>query len=95
MQNSQIKFHSVNGKRRILIVEDEVINREILRMMLEDSYELIYAETGTEAIRAVSDHSETLSLILLDLLLGFKESRSAWYALCLQRWGDGQTDCLI
>jgi len=69
MQNSQIKFHSVNGKRRILIVEDEVINREILRMMLEDSYELIFAETGTEAIRAVSDHSETLSLILLDLNL--------------------------
>ena len=35
MPESHLKFHSANGKRRILIVEDEPINREILEMMLK------------------------------------------------------------
>ena len=36
MPNSHLKFHSVNGKRKILLVEDEFINQEMLRFMLED-----------------------------------------------------------
>ena len=61
--------HTKNRKRQILIVEDEFINREILKANLEQDYEILSAGTGTEAMDAVRSNSETLSLILLDLNL--------------------------
>jgi len=36
MFEKNLKFHSSHGKRTILIVEDEAINRELLGMLLED-----------------------------------------------------------
>jgi len=59
----------MNGKRRILIVEDELINQEILRMILQDTYEIVFASNGSEAMEAARTGSDTLSLILLDLNL--------------------------
>ena len=69
MPNSHLKFHSVNGKRKILLVEDEFINQEMLRFMLEDIYELLVTETGQETMEIVQNNHEILSLILLDLNL--------------------------
>ena len=69
MPESHLKFHSTNGKRRILVVEDELINREILRLQIEDEYDLVFAETGTQALEIIDSQHETLSLILLDLNL--------------------------
>ena len=45
MPETHLKFHSVNGKRRILIVEDELINQELLRIMLSETYEILFAAT--------------------------------------------------
>ena len=56
-------------KRLILIVEDEYINRELLRAYLENDYKLLFAETGSEALEIIHARSETLSLVLLDLIL--------------------------
>ncbi len=56
-------------KRRILMVEDEFINQEILKANLADSYEIIPAFNGTEALNILSSQYETISLILLDLNL--------------------------
>ena len=58
-----------NRMRRILIVEDELVNRELLKAYLEDKYELLIAETGAEALEAVRKHFDTLSLVMLDLIL--------------------------
>ena len=69
MPESHVKFHSVNGKRQILIIEDELINQQILCMMLGDSYDIICASTGDEALHAVSEHADMLSVVLLDLNL--------------------------
>ena len=41
---------SVGAKRRVLIVEDERINREILGNILMTEYEVVYAENGQQAI---------------------------------------------
>ena len=35
MLKSHVKFHSNNGKRLVLIADDELINRELLRAVLE------------------------------------------------------------
>jgi len=71
MPKTHDKFHSTNGKRQILICDDEAINREILGSILEDSYELIYAEDGIQAMEMIRENKETLSLILLDILMPF------------------------
>ena len=62
-------FHSVNGKRQILIAEDEMINREILGEMLRNDYELLFACDGRETMEMIREHRETLSLVLLDILM--------------------------
>lgn len=67
MNEYEIRFHSVNGKRRLLIVEDEEISRELLKMMLESEYELVFANDGDEAISKVKENVDKLSCILLDL----------------------------
>ena len=69
MPNDNASFLSANGKRRILIVDDEAINREILATMLDDKYELLYAEDGEHAMQQVWAHRETISLVLLDLIM--------------------------
>ena len=60
---------SATGKRQILIVEDEFVNREILTAYLEADYEILCAETGEQARQVIRVGFDTLSLILLDLNL--------------------------
>ena len=69
MLKSHEKFHSANGKRQILIVDDEQVNRELLGAILSDEYEIIYAENGQEAVSRMKEYSQTLSLVLLDLIM--------------------------
>ncbi len=69
MLKSHEKFHSANGRRLILIVDDEPINRAMLRMILEEEYDIIEAADGEEAMRLVGERAATLSLMLLDLLM--------------------------
>jgi EAL domain-containing protein (putative c-di-GMP-specific phosphodiesterase class I)/FixJ family two-component response regulator len=57
------------NKRRILIVEDEFVNREILKNLLLDDYEILEAEDGEAALNVLENNSNSLSLILLDLFL--------------------------
>ena len=61
--------NSESRKRRVLIVEDDFVNREILKANLEAEYEILCAETGDEALKMILEHSGTLSLVLLDLNL--------------------------
>ena len=39
MLKSHERFHSVNGRRQILIADDELINRELLGAVFEDAFE--------------------------------------------------------
>ena len=53
--------------RKVLIVDDEFIEREMLGAMLNDLYEIGYAGNGREALDMISSEKATLSLIILDL----------------------------
>ena len=66
---AQTLFRPSTEKRRILLVEDELINQEILKAYLEDVYEVLVAGTGAQALELLYTEYETLSLILLDLNL--------------------------
>lgn len=48
--------------RTILIVDDEIIEREMLGAMLQDSYTVIYAENGAVALDIIKQKQLTLSL---------------------------------
>ena len=69
MRDNQATFHSSDGRRLILVVEDEEINRDILGMILEKDYAIIFAENGEEALRVVEEKKELLSLVILDLIM--------------------------
>ncbi|MBR3318167.1 MAG: amino acid permease [Atopobiaceae bacterium] len=54
-------------KRHVLVVDDESINQMILGNMLEESYDVLYASDGTEALEQVKAHQDELAIVLLDL----------------------------
>ena len=69
MPEKQTSFRPSVEKRRILLIDDEVINQEILQMMLQDTYEVVPALTGKEALDVLKEQYEILNLVLLDLNL--------------------------
>ena len=56
-------------KRRILIVDDEEINRLLLENILSVDYDVTLAENGKEALDIVKSEAGKISLILLDLMM--------------------------
>lgn len=69
MLKSHERFYTVNGKRQILVVDDEMINRELLGNLLKTNYEVLFACDGNEAIEQIEKNKDTLSVVLLDLLM--------------------------
>lgn len=59
-------IRNIYRKRKVLIVDDESINREILGNMLNSEYEVVYAENGKQALEKLSEDKD-FSLMLLDL----------------------------
>ncbi|MBQ9155941.1 MAG: response regulator, partial [Eubacterium sp.] len=56
-------------KRQILVADDEMINREILGQMLKEDYEVLFASDGAETMEVIRKYQDTLSLVLLDILM--------------------------
>ena len=56
-------------KRKVLIVEDEQINQQILSFILEKDYVVLLADNGQEALDLLHDHYKEISLVLLDLVM--------------------------
>ena len=54
-------------KQSVLIVDDEPTNLRVLNQILNDSYKLIFAKSGHEALRLVE--KERPDLILLDVMM--------------------------
>lgn len=54
-------------KKKILIVDDEPVNLQVLKQILQDSYQLIFAKTGQKAIEFAQKQSP--DLILMDIMM--------------------------
>ncbi|SHJ76342.1 EAL domain-containing protein [Hespellia stercorisuis] len=59
----------MGAKQSILVVEDEPINRRILRKMLTDKYEVVEAENGAAALTLLEGHQEKFAAVLLDIMM--------------------------
>ncbi|MBQ6961015.1 MAG: EAL domain-containing protein [Clostridia bacterium] len=64
-----IQSKHLKAPQLVLIVDDQEINRDMLGMILEDYYELIYACDGKEAVQKIEEYQDKLSLIMLDLIM--------------------------
>lgn len=56
-------------KSEILIVDDSEINRSMLRLMLQEEYEVTEAENGAEALAIIQKGDHIFRLVLLDLVM--------------------------
>lgn len=56
-------------RNTILIVDDEELNRELLKQMFENDYEILTANDGKEAIRQLTKHMSEIAVILLDIVM--------------------------
>ena len=68
MVTNNENFDAAGEKRQILVVDDDIINRELLGEILKQDYNVLYAENGQQALEMIHENQESLSLILLDLL---------------------------
>lgn len=57
------------SKKKILVVEDNELNRMMLVGILENEYEVLEAENGEEALAVLKQCGEEISLILLDIIM--------------------------
>lgn len=69
MPQTDGKFRPLDRKRQILIADDEQVNREIMGMILQEQYDLLFAGDGLQALETIRSHKNTISLVLLDLLM--------------------------
>ncbi|MBQ3305199.1 MAG: response regulator, partial [Clostridia bacterium] len=71
-----IKSKQLKKPQLVLIVDDQEINRDVLGMILEDDYDILYASNGREALQMIEEYRDSLSVVLLDLIMpemdGFK-----------------------
>ncbi len=56
-------------KRRVLVVDDEPVNRRMLEKILSPGYEVLLAGNGDEALNVIKREKKVLSVVLLDLLM--------------------------
>ena len=56
-------------KRTVLVVDDEEINVEILSAILEDTFNVITANDGKEALDILSNGENKIDLVLLDVFM--------------------------
>lgn len=59
----------MDEKQTILVVEDEIINRIILKKLLSREYNIIEAENGREALEIIKKDSASISTVLLDIVM--------------------------
>lgn len=57
------------SQKKILVVEDNILNRSLLCQILASEYDVLEAENGQEALEILRQYGEGISLILLDIVM--------------------------
>lgn len=59
--------------KKLLIVDDDEMNRVILNLAFQDGYEIIEAENGIEALEQIYRYKDELCAVLLDIFMPLKD----------------------
>ncbi len=63
-------MNGMAGNKKILIVDDQEINRIILKnILVRESFEILEAGDGTDALEQLAVHGEAIALLLLDIVM--------------------------
>jgi len=54
---------------KMLVVDDEEINRVILAELFSEQFEVLQAENGAKALKLINKHRDDLSVVLLDIIM--------------------------
>ncbi|MDO4804137.1 MAG: diguanylate cyclase [Lachnospiraceae bacterium] len=65
----------IHTRKNILIADDVEMNRESMRELLADDYNIIYAADGVEVLNVLRRHKDEVDLVLLDLQMPNKSGR--------------------
>lgn len=70
-QKGGIMLHKndLDTRHTILVVDDQEINRDVLGVILEDDYDLLYAEDGVQALNVLRENPDAISLVMLDIFM--------------------------
>ena len=70
MEDQRLKMGAgMLPRKQILVVEDNLINREMLREILAGQYTVLEAGNGQEALDVLEECGDDLALILLDVMM--------------------------
>ena len=72
----------------ILVADDSEMNRSILRSMLEESYDVIEAEDGLQALAILQQKEQEISLVLLDIVMPNLDGFGVLSAMNQYNWID-------
>ncbi|ANZ44996.1 response regulator [Cloacibacillus porcorum] len=63
-------MNGMAGNKKILIVDDQEINRIILKnILVRESFEILEAGDGADALEQLAVHGEAIALLLLDIVM--------------------------
>jgi DNA-binding response OmpR family regulator len=76
---SEIQPWPAGKGETIIIVEDELQVRKSMKLILQDNgYKTIEAENGEDAVRKFKENKDTVSLILLDVIIPVKNGKETY-----------------
>ena len=73
-------------KRQILIVDDVELNRAILAELFQDSYEVLEAENGCQALELLEAHHDAILIVLLDIIMPVMDGFEMLQNMALRTW---------
>ncbi len=80
-----IATHDEN-RETILIVDDSAMNRMLLSDILADTYNIIEAEDGEQAIAILQQHASEISIVVLDMVMPKVDDFGVLEAMNENRW---------
>ena len=58
---------NVDNRRQILIVDDQIVERQIMKKLVGDKYRVVEASNGREALEILKRKFESISLVISDM----------------------------
>ncbi|SIO29104.1 HD-GYP domain-containing protein [Fibrobacter sp. UWB11] len=84
-----------NERAKILIVDDDAMNRVVLSDLLSDEYDIIEAKGGDEAIEILEKMAKEITLVLLDMVMPGRDGLEVLQVMNEKDWIKGTPVVMI
>ncbi|SHK49778.1 HD-GYP domain-containing protein [Fibrobacter sp. UWB12] len=84
-----------NERAKILIVDDDAMNRVVLSDLLSDEYDIIEAKDGDEAIEILEKMAKEITLVLLDMVMPGRDGLEVLQVMNEKDWIKGTPVVMI